>query len=472
MRRKTIHTIVTVRITTCVLVFFLTAFVIAGCRQKNRVVSLDQIRKTGHITLITRNDAHSYYLYRDQAMGFEFELASAFADSLGLELKVQLVDTWDDLLSVLDQNPGAFAAANLAITPTRRQQAAFSNGYMTTRQRLIVNRANTNVFWAEDLTGKTVHIRKGSTYHERLEKLRQDGIYFTLKAHDDLPTEELIRRVAVDEIGITVADSHVAKLNRRYYPQVFIAGPINVEQQLGWATHPNAPELLAEINEFLLVAKNNGQFAEIYHRYYAHVDTFDYTDLSAFHRRIRKRLPRYDRLIKKAARKYDFDWRLIAAIIYQESHFNRRARSSAGAFGLMQLTKKTARSLGVNDIYNPAENIFAGVRHLRRLYNYFDDVAESDRLLISMAAYNVGQGHVRDAQKLAQRKNLDPSRWGSIRQTLPLLRFKKYYRDAVYGYCRGMEPVQYCQQILIYYDILKRQSLQFQTGKLINRKDA
>ena len=150
MRRKTIHTIVTIRITTCVLVFFLTAFVVAGCRQKNRVISLDQIRKTGHITLITRNDAHSYYLYRDQAMGFEFELASAFADSLGLELKVQLVDTWDDLLSVLDQNPGAFAAANLAITPTRRRQAAFSNGYMTTRQRLIVNRANTNVFWAED----------------------------------------------------------------------------------------------------------------------------------------------------------------------------------------------------------------------------------------------------------------------------------------------------------------------------------
>ena len=202
------------------------------------------------------------------------------------------------------------------------------------------------------------------------------------------------------------------------------------------------------------------------------MDTFDYTDLSAFHRRIRKRLPRYDRLIKKAARKYDFDWRLIAAIIYQESHFNRRARSSAGAFGLMQLTKKTARSLGVNDIYNPAENIFAGVRHLRRLYNYFDDVAESDRLLISMAAYNVGQGHVRDAQKLAQRMKLDPAKWASLKQTLPLLRFKKYYRDAVYGYCRGMEPVQYCQQILIYYDILKRQSLQFQTGKLINRKDA
>jgi len=153
---------------------------------------------------------------------------------------------------------------------------------------------------------------------------------------------------------------------------------------------------------------------------------------------------------------------LIAAQIYQESHLNPRAKSRAGAKGLMQLLPGTARSLDVNDIYNPVENINAGVRHLKNLYDHFDSANGTDRMLIALAAYNVGQGHMGDARRLAAKMNLDPNSWESLTETLPLLRYRKYYKNAKYGYCRGTEPVMYIKQIMIYYDILKRQGIEYE----------
>ena len=166
--------------------------------------------------------------------------------------------------------------------------------------------------------------------------------------------------------------------------------------------------------------------------------------------------------IKAAAKKHGFDWRLIAAQIYQESHFNPQAKSRAGARGLMQLLPRTARSLNVNDIYNPVENINAGVQHLKKLYDHFESAEGVDRMLITLAAYNIGQGHVRDARRLAIRMNLDPNSWDSLAKTLPLLAYRKYYKNYEYGYCRGNEPVRYIKQIMIYFDILKRQGIEYE----------
>jgi membrane-bound lytic murein transglycosylase F len=191
------------------------------------------------------------------------------------------------------------------------------------------------------------------------------------------------------------------------------------------------------------------------------VEQFDFVDLRKFHRQLRSRLPMYQSHVMAASEKHDFDWRLIAAQMYQESHFNPNARSHAGAYGLMQLTKRTARSFGVTDITNPKKNIFAGVNHLKNLFNYFDIDNDSDRLKISLAAYNTGQGHVRDAQKLAVQLRRDPEKWDSIKKTLPLLRYRQYFQNATYGYCRGTEPVKYVRQIMIYYDILKRQAIEY-----------
>ena len=152
---------------------------------------------------------------------------------------------------------------------------------------------------------------------------------------------------------------------------------------------------------------------------------------------------------------------LIAAQMYQESHFNPEALSHAGAAGLMQLTHTTALSLGVEDLYNPEENIRAGVQHLRNLWDYFDEARGWDRMYLALAAYNIGQGHILDARRIAEEQHLDPDKWTSISKTLPLLRFRKYHKKSIYGYCRGTEPVIYVKQIMKYYDILKRQGFEY-----------
>jgi membrane-bound lytic murein transglycosylase F len=190
------------------------------------------------------------------------------------------------------------------------------------------------------------------------------------------------------------------------------------------------------------------------------VDFFDFVDLRTFHRRLESRLPRYKEIIQGAAEKHGFDWRLIAAQIYQESHFNPEARSHSAAYGLMQLTATVARTEGVTDIFDPRQNIEAGVRHMKNLYEHFDKAIGDDRLYIALAAYNIGQGHVWDARNLARAQNLDPNRWASLEKTLPQLSYTKYFKHAKYGYARGLQAVDYVKQIQIYYDILKYRSLE------------
>jgi len=435
-----------------------------GCRHTERTpdfVSLDDILQSGEITFITRNNAHCYYLYRGQAMGFENDLAKAFADFLGVRLKIKVAERWDDMIPSLLRGDGSVIAASLTITENRRRRVAFSDGYMPIQQHIIVNRGNLDIHRAEDLAGKTINVRRGTSYHDRLLALQEQGIDVTIRLHDDLPTEEMIRQVAEKQIDITIADSNIALLNRRYYPQTIVAGPISDKEYLGWAVNPRATQLLDRINTFLRSVKANGNFSRIYNRYYRNVDIFDFVDLRAYHRRLQSRLPQYTRIIKEAAEKHGFDWRLIAAQIYQESHFDPAARSWADAYGLMQLSPKTAESLGVTRLLDPAQNIRAGVRHLKELYDHFDRAYGLDRLLISLAAYNIGLGHIWDARNLARRLNLDPNRWHSLTETLPMLRYHKYYKNSKYGYCRGTEPVAYVKKILIYYDILKHKGIEY-----------
>ena len=437
------------------------AYVFRPIVEEYKYVTLHKIKKAGQITIITRNTPHCYYLYRDEPMGFEYELAREFADYLGVELKLNIAESWEGMIPVLKDGAGALIAAGMTITPRRQNQVSFSDGYMTIQQHLIAHRNSPRIKSLAELSGKKIHVRKATAYQERLEELQQQGVGLTIELHNDMPTEELIQQVAQGEIGLTIADSNIALLSRRHYPSAIMAHPVSDLQHLGWAVHPEAQQLKAKINSFFKAIKENGKFDEIYDKYYGGIDSFDYVDLKVFHRNIKNKLSRYSPFIKAAAKKYGFDWRLIAAQIYQESHLNPKAKSRAGAGGLMQLLPRTARSLGVNDIYNPVENINGGVRYLKKLYGLFGKADPTNRLLIALAAYNAGRGHVQDARNLAVKKNLDPNSWESLALTLPLLRYRKYYKNAKYGYCRGTEPVTYIKQIMIYYDILKRQGIEY-----------
>lgn len=425
----------------------------------HRFVTLHKVLKTGELRIITRYSPHSYYTYRDQPMGFEYDLASEFATFLGVELKVVISDNWDTMVEQLNGGQGAIIAASMPVSAKREKQVAFSNGYMEIQPHLITNRSQRRINRLDQLTDKTVHISANADYMDPLAQIRDGGIDVDVRLNPNQPTEELIRWVAEGTVDYTVAQSHIALLNRRHYPDALTSVPLGEPQWLAWAAAPRAEALLAKMNQFFEQIMEDGRFDQIYARYYGDIHEFDYVDLRTFHRRVNSRLSRYSPFIKEAAKKHGFDWRLIAAQIYQESHLYPWATSTAGAKGLMQLLPSTAESLGVSDIYNPVENIDAGVRHMRNLYNQFKEIEGQDRLLISLAAYNTGIGHLQDAQRLAVKLGLDPNKWVSLSKTLPMLKFRKYYKDAKHGYCRGDEPVAYIKQIQIYYDILKRQGI-------------
>lgn len=436
---------------------FLTLCLLMGisCGRKD---NLQKIKASGVITLITRNNAHCYYIYRDKAMGFEFDLAKAFSEYLDVELKV-ITPSWDGLFDSLNSGDGDLVAASMTVTPSRQSQADFSDEYLSVQQKALVHSRNGTIRTLEDLAGKTVHVRRGTSYEERLHRLIESGLDIAVRAYEDIPTEELIRMVADREIEVTIADSNIALLNRRYYPDIRIAFPIEEPESLGWAVKKGELRLLGEINKFLRQIRDNGLLARIYNKYYANVEIFDYLDLKKFHERLETRLPTYKDLIRKTAREHDFDWRLIAAVIYQESHFDPNAKSFTGVEGIMQLTRDTAEEMGIKDRRDPKLSITGGVKYLRKLYKRYGEAKDPDRLLITLASYNVGHGHIRDAQKIARGMNLNPQSWSSLEQTLPLLRNPKYYKKTRHGYARGTEPVRYVRRILTYYDILKREAI-------------
>lgn len=430
-----------------------------ACRSATKPTRLDDILTANEITVITRNNPWCYYQYRNQPMGFEFELAQAFADYIGVRLKVAVVDRWDRMIPDLIEGKGDFIAASMAITPDRQAKAAFSAGYLPVRQRIIVHRQNSNIKEPKDLAHKTVHVSRGTLVHQQLEALKASGVDMKIELHQDLEATELIRMVAEKSIDITIADDLTAMLAYRYYPQIVISGSINERAPLGWAVNPQSRDLLAQINTFMSVIKKNGEFDRIYHRYYSESDRLNYVDLRAFHRGVKKALPKYLLYLQPLAKQYGFDWRLIAAQMYQESQYNPLSISHRGAHGLMQISSKTAESLGVMDIYDPSENIEAGIRHLKTLFDFYDKAQGEDRLNIALAAYNVGMGHILDARNIARQQDLDPNKWSSLVKTLPLLSQPEYYQETKYGYSCGTEPIGYINKINTYYDILKYQSV-------------
>ena len=418
--------------------------------------SLERIAERGSIVVITQNSGSTYYLYREQPAGFEYDLAAEFARYLNVDLEV-VTPGWLEMFDMLDHGEGDFIAAGVTVVPSRERRVDFSDPYLTIQQEVIVHHDNYDITSVDDLNGRAVHVRAGTSYQERLAVLLGEGVDMELVLVPDVPTDELIRRVADSEIEITVADSNIALLNRMYHPDIRIAFPLSEPQSLAWAVRKGNRELLEAMNGFFTRIRTDGTLDEIYSRYHGNRDTLGRFDLKVFHRKVETELPKYMNMISEAADKHGFDWRLIAAMIYQESHFNPRARSYTGVRGLMQVTQRTATEMGIDNRMDPQQSIDAGVGYLASLYKRFDDIEnEKDRLLYSLASYNIGYGHVRDAQKIVKEHGRPADSWSSLVETLPFLQMPEFYHDTRYGYARGTEPVRYVENIMAYYDILKR----------------
>jgi membrane-bound lytic murein transglycosylase F len=314
-----------------------------------------------------------------------------------------------------------------------------------------------------ELIGKRIHVKKGSSYLKRLENLSDEigGDIIIFEESGDVITEELIVMVANKTIEFTVADEDLANVGATYFDNIDVNMPISLPTQVGWAIRKNSVELLVELNKWISELKRKPDFNVLFKKYYDDPKGFKRRAQSDFSTITGNRISPYDDLIKKYAKNIKWDWRLLAAQIYQESQFNPNAKSWIGAEGLMQLVPSTAREFGAKQILDPEQNIRAGTNFIKWLEEYWgkyiDDPAELEKFVL--ASFNTGHGHVLDAMKLAEKYGKNPNVWDDNVGFYLLLKSKpKYFNDPVVnsGYCRGREPVNYVSSIYEQFEIYKQ----------------
>ena len=435
------------------IILFLVA--ITGCAEERNL--LEEIRASGEVVMVTRNTPTTYYLGPDGPTGFEYDLAQEFADYLGVRLKVVVPDSFNGILPMVASGEAHFAAAGLTITDVRRMIVRFAPSYQSITPQLVY-RINTTPEPAglDDLNG-ILEVVAGSSHEERLKELRATEYpRLNWRANNELDSEELLRLVWEQVIDYTIADSNEIAINQRFYPELRTAFAITDPQPLAWAfARGTDSSLYEQAKQFFYELRNSGRLAQIIERYYGHVQDFDYVGTRRYLRHIQTRLPEYSDIFKRAAKKNDLDWRLLAAVGYQESHWRPDARSPTGVRGIMMLTLNTVKYLGLDDRLDPVQSIQGGARYLRMMIEKIPErIPEPDRTWLALAAYNVGFGHLEDARRLTESNGADPDRWLEVKQHLPLLSQKKWYKRTRFGYARGHEPVQYVENIRSYYDIL------------------
>lgn len=421
--------------------------------------SVERIKKTGILRLITTGSLTTYYYYNGHPTGFEYDLAREFANFLSVDLDI-VTPGWNNMFSYLEQGKGDLIAAGLAITKKRLEKVNFSIPYMPIQQHIVHHKLIFGPKNIEDLTFRTLHVRRGTSYHSRLEEIKESGVDFNYILHDNIPTQELIHMVHDRKIKFTVADNNIAYLSQRYYPDIRIGIAIQEDESLAWAVNKNDSQMLEQINKFFLYANETGLLKQITAKYYSNIEDTDPYDLKRFHQRIKTRLPKYKDIIIEESRKYGFDWKLLAAVIYQESHFSPTAKSFTNVRGLMQVTTAAAEEMGIDNRHKPSQSIKAGIKYLDKMVKKFDCLEDDyERILFALASYNIGYGHVMDAMQIAVDMGLDETKWQSLKTTLPLLSKPTYYNQTKYGYARGWEPLKYVERILTYYDILKQKTI-------------
>lgn len=449
------------------LLVFLGFFTGAGCEFLGPRNELEAIKDRGELRVITRNNATCYYEGPHGATGFEYDLARAFAEHLGVKLKLVVTDNFHDIVPTVLEGAADIIAAGFTATEYRKQRLAFGPGYLEVQQQVVGRRAGPIVRKVKDLVDHKLWINPGTSYEERLLKLKEQYPALSWQSVSGYETEELLEMVWKGVVPLTIADSNIVAVNRRYYPQLVIHFAIEEGQQLAWAVHPDHHRLLDAVTDWFSSPETFALLRRLRQHYYEHLKVFDYVDLVQYHRRVRHRLPRYREHFEKAAEHFGLDWRLVAAQAYQESHWNPMAESFTGVRGLMMLTRNTAEDLGVESRLDPRQSIFGGVCYLARLHERIgDEVEEPDRTYMALAAYNVGWGHLKDARFLAESMGKDPNTWQNVRSTLPLLRQKKFYRTLPHGYARGTEPVRYVDRIRTYYRILLQA-----TGRILKEQE-
>lgn len=422
---------------------------------------LDTIKKRGYLNVVLLNAPSTYYIGSNGKQGFEYDLLNSYAKSLGVELNITSVHTVKEALTYTDNKDIDIVSASLTKTPLRAKKFHFGPSYFEVQEQVVCNRKmlGTGNFprSVEELNGLKIVVGDGTSYAETIKAIQDEGFELNVTYSSELSTEDLLQMVSAHDIDCTLADSNIYAINIRYFPEISIAFAINEREQLAWVLPKDDKELEADMYAWLNDFNQKGLLSQLKDHYYSHVMFFDYYNTKVFYKRIKSRLPKYEKHFKEASEKYGLSWTLLSAISYQESHWNPRAKSFTGVRGLMMLTQHTAKSLGVKNRLNPKQSIFGGSEYIKHMLSRIpEDIKGENRIKFALAAYNIGMGHIYDARKLAKKFGLNPSLWSDVKKTLPLLSQKRYYRYLKYGYARGSEPVKYVEYIYNYKNILEK----------------
>ena len=438
---------------------------LAGCRSGHDTPppepdSLALIRERGELIVLTLAGPTSYQAGADGAEGYEVELARAFADSLGVEARFETAASIPNLLDALANGDGHIAAAGLTRTVERANRLAFAPAYKAVTEQLVCRRDGPAPTRRPGLAGTDILVLEGSSYEETLRRLQATLPALRWRTRPAGSAMPLLDAVEHGEADCTVADSHLADFARRRHPELVVAQDLTGEQSLAWAYDPRVDGLGAALTAWFAGAHESRLLETLDETWFGRFGDYDYVDIARFVRRVDTRLPRYRDWFEDVAEDLPFEWELLAAQAYQESHWDPDAVSATGVRGLMMLTLSTAARVGIEDREDPRQSIRGGAAYLDDLYARVPDgVVGDDRLWFALAAYNVGMGHIYDARRLAERLGRDKNSWDALAATLPLLSDPQYYTTLRYGYARGHEPVRYVAKIREYRALLSAQEL-------------
>ncbi|GEK52095.1 membrane-bound lytic murein transglycosylase MltF [Vreelandella venusta] len=416
---------------------------------------LAQIIAKDFITIHTRNTPTTYYEGRQGPTGFEYELMHRFADHLGVSLNLNTSHHPESVLPAVREQ-GDLGAAALPLLPDS-PGIHYTRSIIQMQPLVVYRRGLNNIDEPKNLVGLELGTLSEAGTSQALLALQRDYPSLSWKESHELEVAELLAQVENGTLDAAIIFDHQFRLNRLFFPNVergfFLGEPLS----LAWAVPSGRGlGLLEAANQFLQELQENGTLEQLVSRYFGHDDYLEYVGTRTFLAHLDERLPAYTELFKKAARDTGFDWKLLAAVGYQESHWDPNAVSPTGVRGLMMLTNPTASEMGVADRTNPAQSIDGGARYLRSIKDRLpESIVGNDRLYMAMAAYNVGLGHLYDARNIAEMRGGNPDSWQDVRAALPLLQQREWHSQTRHGYARGGEPVIYVRNIRRYYEMIE-----------------
>ena len=417
-------------------------------KAENRIAA---IQERGELRVSTLSSPLIYDDINGKTIGLDYELAQLFADYMGVKLKVTVRQNINQLFDDLDHNRADILAAGLVYNSERSKNYQPGPTYYSVSQQVVYRVGSLRPRSLADITEQQLTIAPGHVVIDDLRELKEKKYpNLSWKVDTKLGTNALLEQVKDKKLAYTIADSVAISLFQRVHPEIAVALDVTDEQPVTWFTQLDDDQTVsAAMLDFFNSINEDGTLARLEEKYLGHGDDFDYVDTRTFLRAVDSVLPDLQPLFEKYAQ--EIDWKLLAAISYQESHWDAQATSPTGVRGLMMLTKNTAQSLGISDRTDAEQSISGGAQYLQDMMAKVPEtVPEGERIWFALAAYNMGYAHMLDARALTAKTKGNPDSWSDVKQRLPLLSQKQWYKKLTYGYARGHEAYAYVENIRKY----------------------